>query len=100
MDRADVYHNIRTLKFDGVLYEVATHVADPIDSCRGRFHLPLDYPEESKSSPPSKDAIQPLPSGPRADWAPPNLSWSSSGDPVSPFTSTTKVARFAASLSD
>ncbi|KAL1447202.1 hypothetical protein MTO96_028613 [Rhipicephalus appendiculatus] len=46
IDRADVYHNIRTLKFDGVLYEVATHVADPIDSCRGRFHLPLDYPDE------------------------------------------------------
>ncbi|XP_075750791.1 uncharacterized protein LOC142817621 [Rhipicephalus microplus] len=46
MDRADLYHNIRTLKFNGVPYEVVTHVADPVDSCRGRFHLPLDYADE------------------------------------------------------
>ncbi|XP_070392363.1 uncharacterized protein [Dermacentor albipictus] len=50
MERADLYHNIQSLQFNGNPYEVATHVADPIDTCRGCIHLPPDYSEDDIAS--------------------------------------------------
>ncbi|KAH7936842.1 hypothetical protein HPB49_005708 [Dermacentor silvarum] len=47
MDRADSYNTIRTLNFNGTTYEVATHVADPSDTCRGVILLPIDSPEQA-----------------------------------------------------
>ncbi|KAH7987020.1 hypothetical protein HPB49_026237 [Dermacentor silvarum] len=47
MDRADSYNSIRTLNFNGTTYEVATHVADPSDTCRGVILLPIDSPEQA-----------------------------------------------------
>ncbi|KAH7980355.1 hypothetical protein HPB49_015241 [Dermacentor silvarum] len=47
MDRADSYNTIRTLNFNGTTYEVATHVADPSDTCRGVILLPTDSPEQA-----------------------------------------------------
>ncbi|KAH7960718.1 hypothetical protein HPB49_022523 [Dermacentor silvarum] len=47
MDRADSYNTIPTLNFNGTTYEVATHVADPSDTCRGVILLPIDSPEQA-----------------------------------------------------
>ncbi|KAH7978837.1 hypothetical protein HPB49_006946 [Dermacentor silvarum] len=47
MDRADSYNTIRTLNFNGTTYEVATHVADPSDTCCGVILLPIDSPEQA-----------------------------------------------------
>ncbi|KAH7945393.1 hypothetical protein HPB49_010384 [Dermacentor silvarum] len=47
MDRADSYNTIRTLNFNGTTYEVATHVADASDTCRGVILLPIDSPEQA-----------------------------------------------------
>ncbi|KAH8028106.1 hypothetical protein HPB51_013153 [Rhipicephalus microplus] len=46
LDRADLYHGIRLLNFNGTPHEVATHVADPVDTCRGTVLLPSDYSED------------------------------------------------------
>ncbi|XP_075560564.1 uncharacterized protein LOC142592783 isoform X1 [Dermacentor variabilis] len=50
MGRADLYHSIQSRQFNGNPYEVATHVADPIDTCRGYMHLPPDYSEDDIAS--------------------------------------------------
>ncbi|KAH7968519.1 hypothetical protein HPB52_009112 [Rhipicephalus sanguineus] len=50
MGRADLYHSIQTLNFNGTPHEVATHVADPVDTCRGTVRLPSDYSEAEITS--------------------------------------------------
>ncbi|KAH7980347.1 hypothetical protein HPB49_015191 [Dermacentor silvarum] len=46
MDPADFYNTIRIINFNGTTYEVATHVADPSDTCCGVILLPIDPPEQ------------------------------------------------------
>ncbi|KAH7955673.1 hypothetical protein HPB52_002845 [Rhipicephalus sanguineus] len=50
MGRADLYHSIQNLNFNGTPHEVATHVANPIDTCRGTVRLPSDYSEAEITS--------------------------------------------------
>ncbi|KAH7970852.1 hypothetical protein HPB49_016014 [Dermacentor silvarum] len=50
MGRADLFHNIQNLQFNGTPHEVATHVTDPVDTCRGSIRLPPDYSEDDIAS--------------------------------------------------
>ncbi|KAH7959225.1 hypothetical protein HPB49_009421 [Dermacentor silvarum] len=52
MGRVDLYHNIKNLQFNGTPHEVATHVANPVDTCRGSIRLPPDYSEDDIASTP------------------------------------------------
>ncbi|KAH7981319.1 hypothetical protein HPB49_023080 [Dermacentor silvarum] len=85
MDRADFYNTIRTLNFNGTTYEVATHVADPSNTCRGVILLPIDSPEQAIL--PTLISYNPPP----GDWATPSPSSLPSKGSTSPTTSTTRV---------
>ncbi|KAH7960582.1 hypothetical protein HPB49_021360 [Dermacentor silvarum] len=56
MDRADSYNTIRTLNFNGTTYEVATHVADPSDTCPRRH--PPTHRLTRASHPPHPHQLQ------------------------------------------